>query len=55
MPIGMFAWVAVPVPPRLTVPMATSVPLAIAVLLAQQVRRPVSLALIVLPLEQPTV
>ncbi len=53
MPTGMCAWVAAPVLPRLTVPMATSAPLAIAVLLAQQVRCPVSLALTVLPLEQP--
>lgn len=51
----MFAWVAAPVLPLLMVPMATSVLLGIAVLLAQHRRCPVILALTVLQLEQPSV
>ncbi|KAM6987470.1 uncharacterized protein LKV04_010315 [Tautogolabrus adspersus] len=51
--LSMYARVAAQVPLHLQVPMATSAPLAIAVLLAQQMRCLVSLALTILLLEQP--
>lgn len=52
MPTGLCAWVAALVPLHLMVPMATPAPLAIAVLLAQQLRCPVNLALTTLLLER---